>query len=205
MYKLKPTLQTLVYLWGKSSLLFASSVEVNFYRSKFNTHITNYSKEVTLDRVIISGLLNYYLVVICSFLDEWNNEFTPNNHKEFSGRILQLKKYTKPILKRINQWSGIKDFRNIILAHNLREKGGESVFNPDSKVDFNKPVSSNDYLLINNLLNALMKYTLTEFQDVKLELDKSLGDYVKVNTESDESNDEVINILIEVEKLKNDY
>ncbi len=64
---IKYAIQTLTYLWGQASLLFAACVEVNFHRDKFKRHITNYSPNATLDKVVVSGLVNYNLIVFVRF------------------------------------------------------------------------------------------------------------------------------------------
>ncbi len=199
---IKYAIQTLTYLWGQASLLFAACVEVNFHRDKFKRHITNYSPNATLDKVVVSGLVNYNLIVVCSFLEEWNNEFNSSNIPEFADRINKLKLFTKPILKKISKWSGLKEYRNVVLAHNLRIKGGSSVFDSSNDIEFKVPNSSTEILLINSLVSILMTYLLDEFSDIELELDKSLSDFVRINKTLVNSDEDISKTILEVESLK---
>jgi len=201
--QLKNTLNTLTLLWSQTSLLFSSCIEVNFYREKFNTHIANYDKSITLDKVVISGLLNYNLIVICSFLDEWNNEFNPIKIPEYSERILKIKTYTKPIFKRINKWTGLKNYRNVVLAHNLRAKGGHSIFE-SSQFNYNIPHDPTEMLLLSSLINLAMINTINEFKEISFDVEKAIRNFFQSNKEKIDTEGELAQIRKELEILKND-
>jgi hypothetical protein len=66
------------------------------------------------------------IISTCSFLDEYDNFLK----SEESDVIREIKLAVKPAMKVIRQWRNLEDFRNNVLAHNLRvrKEGNVSVF-----------------------------------------------------------------------------
>jgi hypothetical protein len=61
-----------------------------------------------------------------AFLEEYH-QYLRSDKSEMMATIENIKRAVKPSLKLINQWKERKEFRNNVLAHNLRN-GGKSVF-----------------------------------------------------------------------------
>lgn len=124
-----------------------------------------------LDKSISGFLQNYMKIISCSFLDEYNGELVPSKHSLYADRIRRLKKITKPVINRINQWKDLKEYRNILLAHNLRAKG-KSLYSTDTgQLHFNIPHTNDEHVLLCELLIILTTILSQEFQDVFSQLD----------------------------------
>jgi hypothetical protein len=136
-----------------------------------------------LDKSVSGFLQNYMKIISCSFLDEYNEELTPGKHPEFKTRILRLKQITKPVMKRINQWKDLKDFRNNLLAHNLRIKGRSIYSGAIGSLQYNIPHTNNEHVLLCELLIILTTIVSQEFNDVFHQLNRkeTLKDKLKFN------------------------
>jgi|GEM_PF-2446994 len=117
-----------------------------------------------------SYLGDYIIILICSFLDEYNQQFIPTKCPVLHDRIRQFKTQMKPVLTRINQWSGLKNYRNHILAHNLRLKDNLSIFDSDG-VSFNVPNSHDEIVLLGELAALITKNIGKEFPELINQLD----------------------------------
>ncbi len=132
---------------------YFQSVQVDFHEHKTNFH------ELSLQIVIEQFILH-----LTSFMDEWNSELNPNKLTKFSEEVLELKLTTKPISQRINKWSDLKNFRNILVAHNYKHKG-ESIFDSDTPFRFNIPNTLNEFKLITKLLDLKLALTAGKFKN----------------------------------------
>jgi len=66
------------------------------------------------DDDLVLTLQNYALILICRFLEIWG-QF--NALAKDDRRVLEITRALSPYLDRINEWPGLKDFRDWILAH----------------------------------------------------------------------------------------
>lgn len=142
-----------------------------------------YSK-IPLNQAVSAALISYTLIICKSFFDEYNEEFIPNKHPHYSDRIIRLKKITKPIMNRVKKWKDFTDYRNAILAHNLRIKG-VSIFDDESdKRRYEIPFSDSEYLLLVNLVIMLTQIVRSEFPELYSKLDWSETIASKTDVES---------------------
>jgi len=65
-------------------------------------------------------LYNTILMNTCSYLDEYNKNFLHNAELQFHERIKTLKKIAKPAVKKLNEWTDLRSYRNQMVAHNFR-------------------------------------------------------------------------------------
>jgi hypothetical protein len=129
---------------------------------KFKGHYENHP----FPHSISSMAQNYAFVMCSSFLDEYNEEFTPHKHPEYSDRIKRLKRINKPVMRRINKWTDLKDYRNIVLAHNYRIKG-TSLFAADNKSwYFNVPHTDDEMVLLSRLIPIITMQIVQEFPEI---------------------------------------
>lgn len=98
--------------------------------------------------VIFSIITSQIIITSCSYLDEWVY-FARLIKEEQESRIITLRKITKPVMNRINEWKDLKRFRNNIIAHNHRikkENNSLAIFNLSRNL--NCPNSFYDYKLL---------------------------------------------------------
>ncbi len=71
----------------------------------------------------LRGIISVHSIVqFCSLLDEYKN-FNPKHiGKEYTERILKVRKKNKYGLQRINKWKNLYEYRNQIAAHNFEIK-----------------------------------------------------------------------------------
>jgi hypothetical protein len=116
---------------------------------------------------------NHCIIMFCSFLDEYEKHFTPHFLNDVdSERILRVRNKNEPGLKRIKKWKDLKNFRNILAAHNFRVKG-KSFFSEDiEKLKFvipNKVSEKNLFLGISYLICMNIKAEFPEiFSSLKI-------------------------------------
>jgi hypothetical protein len=113
-----------------------------------------------------SYLSEYTIIMICSFLDEYNNHFTVNNCPEFKERIIKFRKQIKPVLTRINQWTDLHKYRGLVLAHNLRTTTKESVFNFSNPINLNIPNTKTEFELLIQLASLITQNIGVEFPEL---------------------------------------
>jgi hypothetical protein len=152
--------------------------------------------KLPFSKTISGSLQNHLLIMACSFLDEYTNEFTSFKHPELKFRIESLKTITKPVLKRINKWSDLKKFRNNILAHNLRN-GKKSIFSETlPTIQFNIPNSNSETILLSRLIVIITTCIANSFPDLvdEIDLSETILSRIKFNST-------VVNIEYEIEQI----
>ena len=113
-------------------------------------------------------LTEYTIILMCSFLDEYNKFFIPNNCLELKTRITVFRKQIKPVLNKINQWTDLHKYRNMILAHNLRTKDNQSILDTTtSKIEFNIPNTKNELRLLVQLASLITQNIGEEFPEIR--------------------------------------
>jgi hypothetical protein len=100
------------------------------------------------------------LILVASYLDEYTGYFIPALGAQ-SGKILP---YIDRILADIDRFSGIKRYRNNVLAHNLR-KNSKNVYLGDHLRDYIVPQNLNEYMLLVELLGLLTAKINEAFPD----------------------------------------
>jgi hypothetical protein len=193
MQKLLESYKTLLHLG--TQITFFNEVyktyrdnEDHLNQVKFKNH---YSK-LPLAKAISGSLQNYSHIITCSFIDEYNREFVPSKHPEFSNRIKRLKQITKPALARLNTWSDLKSYRNYILAHNYRI-GEKSIFSSDYEpIHFNIPHTNAETVLVAEIIKIITTCINREFPELLVGYDwnenvlsKMKFNYPNINVENE--------------------
>lgn len=102
-----------------------------------------------------------------SFLDEYNN-FIKSEDPDLDATIKAIKKTVKPAIKQINEWKDLREFRNNVLAHNLRsEKMAVSIFNRGLG-SYDIPQTGADFAVLVNCVSMIKKTFQSAF-NIKLE------------------------------------
>jgi hypothetical protein len=153
----------------------------------------------------------FYMTVIdsVSFLDEYQQVFGVKTEKIYKDRIIITKAINKPLISKICEWKDLRDFRNNLLAHNLRKgKNGDYVFSIEN-LDYNAPRNLNDLFLLTNMIQFSTDTFNSEFENEISEFASKTIKNIKPNTRII-SKDDVSNITLEllnkanIEKLRND-
>ncbi|WP_133299850.1 hypothetical protein [Larkinella punicea] len=150
------TIKTLFYLLSRIKLLVAAckaTEENELYINNIKLN-ENYNY-LPFGRIIIGTGSAHIIIMLCAFLDEYSSEFVHTKYPQYSKRIDKVRKSLKPVIKRINSWSGLRDYRNQVLAHNLRIKNGESLFLIGKEHSYKVPTTINELTLISELLSII--------------------------------------------------
>lgn len=139
-----------------------SDNELYLNQVRFKGHYSN----MPLAKAISGSLFNYSLIICNSFFDEYNEEFTSSKHPEYTDRINRLKKITKPVIKRLSKWTDFKNYRNHLLAHNLRVNG-VSIFDTGFlKKDYKIPHTNTEIILLANMMKIITYCISLEFPEL---------------------------------------
>lgn len=141
------------------------------------------------DSVLFSIISSQIIITACSYLDEWEL-FGKLIKEEQGSRIITLRKITKPVIDRINEWKDMRQFRNNIIAHNHRIKkvnNSLAIFNISRKL--NCPYSFFDYKLLIGCIfitkNVLLRMFENEYNRI-LPILKNINDITPINEIKDE-------------------
>jgi len=120
-------------------------------------------KIIDKDLTLFNSL--FYMTVIdsVSFLDEYQQVYGVKTEKKYKDRIIITKAINKPLISKICEWKDLRDFRNNLLAHNLRKgKNGDYVFSIEN-LDYNAPRNLYDLFLLTNLVQFSTDTIYSEF------------------------------------------
>ena len=85
------------------------------------------SEERRADSKLLFSLQNHAHIIICRFLEAWG-QF--NALARDDKRVLEICRALSFYLDRINEWPGLKDFRDWILAHKYQVDGSPEFIPP---------------------------------------------------------------------------
>ena len=185
--KILVTLKTLLHLGTHLKFINTVNYAYNDNLDYLNTiKLTGHYENISFSKAVSGNLQNYAIIIACSFLDELNKELTAFNHPDYEKQINKVKRIIKPIKKRINKWSDLRNYRNYILAHNLKEKSISLFSEKREKVTYNVPFSNSEHFLFTELILMIVKFVSSEFKDLiaKIDFKESITDRVEF-TEND--------------------
>ena len=106
--------------------------------------------QITEDRITDEDLkfivYNYILILISSFIDEWERV-------EGMGNNLQIRETLKdasPAIDQIRKWKGLKKIRNQLLAHSYRDNNGDFIPAWESFSKYSAPTNYAEAFLSGN-------------------------------------------------------
>ena len=97
-------------------------------------------------------MTNYIVMESVSFLEEYNQNFY-RCEVEYKREVLLVRKMVAPILKRVNLWKDLKDYRNNIVAHPWRNKEKKFVVPDINK--YNVPRNWFEHIVLVNLIGYI--------------------------------------------------
>jgi hypothetical protein len=201
-HKIEDSLYTLYHINNQIALLYKAILSIDSNLENYNPILSEFDEKRTLEKVAIPGLLHNIYILSCSYLDEWNKHLTQYKYSEYASKIEHLKKVTKPALKKINKWSGLKSLRNVVFAHNLRDKKGKSIFTTDKKLKFVFPMSYSEASLLVQLINIITEELYNSFSDITIDINKSILDSLEICINQIDTNKELQLIIDEINNLK---
>lgn len=151
-------------LYESLFILFKCNQTINRLGSVINEHQNNIHSIQGIGVI----LTNHIKLESVSFLDEFNGAFFHNIGDEFKPRMMDVRRITAPIIKRINKWKDLRKFRNNIVAHPWRDEGKFAV--PDPQY-YDIPRSWFEVAVLVNLMNYVWFLITVEF---KKELNEAL-------------------------------
>lgn len=117
------------------------------------------------ERAIYVSTSSIILIQTIAFLDEYHN-FIKSNDNELNNTINKIKKAVKPAIDQINEWKELTDFRNHVLAHNLRnrKKMMVTVFEKGLSA-YDIPQTGNELLILYNCILMVKKSFESAFKN----------------------------------------
>lgn len=136
----------------------------------------------------ISEIFGQQLIILsCSFLDEFERVFNPKEFPFETEKIQTLKQIVRPAIKRIKEWVDLKNYRNHILAHNLRVKG-QSVFEFELKPEYKVPTTIEEFALLADMIFIIAQNIQPCFPEAVRTIDFSISIDNSIRKISKESN-----------------
>lgn len=96
------------------------------------------------------------IVQTISFLDEFDT-FITSIDPDLDTTIKAIKKTVKPALKQIREWKDLREFRNNILAHNLRNKKNTISIFTRGMSSYDIPQTGADFAVLVSCISMVKK------------------------------------------------
>src|SRR6185312_9433572 len=126
------------------------------------------------DDVLLNSTGSLLIIQTVSFLDEYNHHLKSLDEDE-KAVVLMIKKSLKPAVDEINKWKDLRKFRNIALAHNLRNvKTNESIFN-DGFYIYDIPKTGADLLVLYQCVVMIKRAFENGFDDKLMSVEYALS------------------------------
>ncbi|WP_272149186.1 hypothetical protein [Tenacibaculum aiptasiae] len=160
--------------------------------------------------VIFSVITSQIIITSCSYLEEWEY-FARLIKEEQESRIIILRKITKPVIDRINEWKDLRKFRNNMIAHNHRikkENNSLAIFNLSRSLYC--PNSFYDYKLLSGCIfianRVLLKLFAKEYKEILPQI-KNIENITSMNEIKNERDykKELYNLVESTQNLINEY
>lgn len=159
------------------------------------------NRNSTLGHSIVPTIAEMLMITALSWLDEYEQQVTHKKFPELEDKISRLKDVCKPIIRRIKKWSGIREYRNKIIAHNLKSSpGGISIFNESiSSIELKVPMELSELILLIELIEYANSVFFNIFQKEVMEnSDVHVYDKLIIKTEVIDYDKEYRAIITEV-------
>ena len=132
-------------------------------------------------------LQNYLLILLCSFLDEWN---ALSSHAKDNEAVREAQKIVKPALDRFKKWPHLHKIRSGMLAHSPNNHG-ELILPWEAFAKYRCPTTLEEILLLAFCALMAVDYIKARFQgelsDAEasiLEMDRTINIQGIPNTKS---------------------
>jgi hypothetical protein len=120
-------------------------------------------------------MYNTILLDVCSYIDEYNKHFSSKSELQFKDRILSVKRIARPAFKKINEWSGLKEYRNQMIAHNFRVN--EDIFSFNKLGQYKAPRTYADIAMLRKYLMMVQTIIEAEFQNELANVNPYIKDF----------------------------
>lgn len=166
-------IKTLLKLRAQIILCVETLNEILEHNEDLKQRLENFPNyEVNLGQSCFTIVSNHSIILMCSFLDEYEGYFNTHYLKNTdSSRILKIRNKNKPGLDRIKKWKDLKSFRNYFAVHNFRIKG-KSFFSEDvGNITMKIPYTLSELTLFAGILNMICLNILDEFSEIAQTID----------------------------------
>ena len=116
-----------------------------------------------INSAIHDALASQIILKSVAFIDEWNDFFGVQTEPEYQEKILQVKRLVKPAFSCLKEWKELYDYRNQVIAHNLRDKGKRNIYLLNKK--YNAPQTDEELLLLAFCIHKIAQVVARYFQD----------------------------------------
>ncbi|WP_269241899.1 hypothetical protein [Flavobacterium limnophilum] len=148
---------------------------------------TNETSIICKDKIVqIHTYFSMNIIDLTSFIDEYDNKFdiTVTENKIIAKRINNFKVENKNLKKKIN-WNKLKNIRNTVFAHNLRNKNNNYRLSINELFEANSMFNNlNDFTSMIICFNEFFDQFQNEFQDeIKIGYESFKSEYEKLKLE----------------------
>lgn len=199
MEELTNVIKTLLHLQGQISLTVETLNEIgNNYKTLQEIKLENHFSKISLESATHTLISNHSIILFCSFLEEYEKKFTPHFLKDIDAkRIINVRQKNEPGLKRIRKWKDLRDFRNILAAHNFRIKGKSFFSDEFDKFKFTIPNKVSEKNLFSGIIYLICINIRTEFPEIynSLNVGEAMLDKIEFICDEVDNEKELIELI----------
>ncbi len=152
------------------------------------------------------NLTHYIILESLSFFEEYNGYFIAKKvEDEYKEQVVTVRNICKPIVKQINKWTGLQNFRDNFIAHPWRNKG-KLVIPLNASYDI--PITWIEFQFLKDLIHYIHEIIKCEFSDemnAGIWMADNLNENVEPKYSMNDINIKVKSILEQVDKITNDH
>lgn len=139
---------------------------------------------LTKETILVHTASRMMLIMVCSFEDEFHDQ---SNYLIGSNierdRLIKIKKIAKPALDGIRSFSGLRDYRSKLLAHNTRigREGNRNAFRGNFISNLNIPTTLPDLRFVMNCVHHCREVFNAVFPEYKRLPSEFIAEHTEIN------------------------
>lgn len=110
-------------------------------------------------KTVYAAVSAMILLQVCSFRDEWDRLLGINEERD---RLVNVRTKSRFFIKRIDQWSDLRNVRNTFIAHSFRDDGKNRLMVPYER-ELNMPNKFPDYIMMAGCIDFITIIVHREF------------------------------------------
>ncbi|RZK44980.1 MAG: hypothetical protein EOO61_01820 [Hymenobacter sp.] len=179
---LNPLIEDIAFILNSHTNEIANMVRSMYQTFEEHGHPPKDANALRKEDIMMEGTSRYALILVCSFIDEWDDQIATLIGKGVErDRFLKLKKIAKPALDGIRSFTGLRDYRSKLLAHNSRigHEGNRNAFRGSFIAELLVPITLPDFKFIANCIYFCQEVFNKEFEEYK----RLPGDFIAEHTD----------------------
>jgi hypothetical protein len=180
--QLNPEIEDVSFILNSLSNTITNMVQAMYHTFEKHGHPVVTANGPRTEDVMMEGASRYALILVCSFMDEWDGQIDALIGQGMErDRLVKVRRIAKPAIDEIRTFDGLRDYRSKLLAHNPRigRDGNRNALRGNFVANLRVPVSLPDYRLLANCIHYCKRVFNKEFP----EYDRLPSDFIAEHTD----------------------